>query len=147
VGSLNLPSTGTVYVDTQIVIYSVETHASYWPVRRPLWAGLQNLSFSVVSSELTLLEVLVAPIRAGDMVLTNAYYQLFRSRGIRLFSVSEPVLREAASLRATLRLRTPDAIHAATALIHRCTMFLTNDIVFRSVPGLPVVVLDDHLSP
>src|SRR5947208_2106680 len=45
------------------------------------------------------------------------------------------------------RLRTPDALHAATARLSSCALFLTNDRGFRQVPGLPLAVLDDALSP
>ena len=56
-------------------------------------------------------------------------------------------MREAARLRAIIPgLKTPDAIHAATALIHGCVMFVTNDTVFRRVPNLPLVLLDDVLA-
>jgi len=37
VGSLTLPSTGLIYVDTQIVIYSVETHSAYRSTVRPIF--------------------------------------------------------------------------------------------------------------
>jgi predicted nucleic acid-binding protein len=44
-------------------------------------------------------------------------------------------------------LRTPDALHAATGGSCGCTLFFTNDVGFRRVPGLPVVILDDVLGP
>jgi predicted nucleic acid-binding protein len=50
-------------------------------------------------------------------------------------------------MRATLSsLRTPDAIHAATASSCGCKLLLTNDVAFRRVANLPVVILDDLLS-
>jgi predicted nucleic acid-binding protein len=53
-----------------------------------------------------------------------------------------------ADLRATLNsLRTPDAIHAATARSCHSTLVITNDFAFRQIPGLPVVILDDLLGP
>jgi predicted nucleic acid-binding protein len=147
VGSLTLPSTGLVYVDTQIVIYSVETHPAYWSTLRPLWTAVQHAPLSIVSSQLTMLETMVAPLRAGDLVLCKAYEQLFEGGGVRLLPISELVLKEAAKLRAASpSLRTPDAIHAATALIYGCAMFLTNDESFRSVTGLPLVMLNDVLA-
>ena len=62
--------------------------------------------------------------------------------------MSQDVLRRAAQLRATItRLRTPDAVHAATALEVGAALFVTNDYDFRGVPGLPVTVLQDLLPP
>jgi predicted nucleic acid-binding protein len=50
-------------------------------------------------------------------------------------------------LRAGLtRLRTPDAIHAATALELGVALFVTNDFGFRGVPDLPAAVLADVLA-
>jgi predicted nucleic acid-binding protein len=76
--------------------------------------------------------------------LTGAYDDLFEGAELRLLPMGQSVVRKAAQLRADLpALRTPDALHAATALLAACTMFLTNDSGFRRVGGLPVVVLDD----
>lgn len=147
-GALMLPAAGLIYADTNSVIYSVETHAQYWPLLQPLWQTAQAGSITVVSSELTILETLVGPLKSGDQVLMTAYEQLFRSPEMRLLPVDQAVLREAARLRANhVNLRTPDAIHAATALLAACPMFVTNDQGFRQVTGLPVIVLQDHLGP
>ena len=145
-GSLTFPSSGLVYVDTQIVIYSVETHAPYWAALQPLWRTTQTAGISVVTSELTLMEALVRPLRDGDDALTTAYEQLFQSREIRLIPISRPILREAARLRAVSRLRTPDALHAAPAVLSNCAMFLTNDQSFRQISGLPVTLLSEVLA-
>lgn len=48
------------------------------------------------------------------------------------------VLESTLKLRVIHRIRTPDAIHAATALLANCTLFVTNDPVFRRVTGLQV---------
>jgi len=50
-------------------------------------------------------------------------------------------------LRATTKLKTPDAIHAATALVASCALIVTNDAGFRNLPGLPVAILSDLISP
>lgn len=44
-------------------------------------------------------------------------------------------------------LRTPDAIHASTAIKSACALFLTNDPAFRRVPNLTVTFLSDLLTP
>lgn len=145
-GSLAVPAGGPVYVDAQVVIYSVEKHPTYAPLLRPLWAAVQAGTVQAVTSELTELEVLVGPLKAGDAPLVARYDQFLRLPGVRLVPISRPTLRDAARLRATTaKLRTPDAIHLATALRGRCVQLVTSDLTFRAVPGLPVVILNDLL--
>ena len=77
----------------------------------------------------------------------SRYDQFFQLPGVRLVPVSRPVLREAARQRATTpKLKTPDAIHLATALWEGCGQLVTNDLAFRAATGLPVVILDDLLA-
>lgn len=144
-GQLNIPSSAVVYVDTPIVIYSVEFNPDYWQLLQPLWAKLQANEISIVSSELTLMECLVVPLRNGNTLLIDTYEQLLSSQ-ISLVPISQTILKNAAQLRATTSLRTPDAIHAATALSQGCTLFLTNDSGFRNVPNLSVVILSEVLA-
>ena len=146
-GSLILPRLGPIFVDTQIVIYSVEAKPPYWSLLRPLWQAVRSGQPAIIGSELTLMECLVVPLRNNDATLAATYDQIFQSAGVRLLPISQSVLREAARLRATIPgLRTSDAIHAATALLEPCTLFLTNDQGFRRIPGLPVTVLDDVIA-
>ena len=139
---------GTVYVETPAVIYTVEPHPAYSSLLRPLWQAAQARILQVVTSELTLLETLVVPLRTQDQALQAAYERLLLSTPeVRLHPLTLDVLREAARLRAAVPgLRTPDALHAATALRAGCALFLTNDGGFRRVPGLPLAVLDDVLA-
>jgi predicted nucleic acid-binding protein len=146
-GPLTLPSAGVVYVDAQVCIYTVEQHPVYSPLLRPVWQAVQNGNLDVVSSDLSLLETLVGPLKHANAPLAATYEQFFLQPGVRLLPITPQVLREAARLRATTRLRTPDAIHAATAALAGCALFLTNDLAFRSVATLPVVILQDHLTP
>jgi len=138
-----LPDSSLVYVDTQILIYSVEKHPTYWPLLRPLWLKSATGEIQIISSELTLLETLVAPLRNADSVLITAYETLLLSTEMQLMPITRAILREAAQFRAQTNLRTPDAIHAATAIAHGCSIFLTNDNGFRRVSNLPLVVLSD----
>ena len=146
-GALTIPAAGFVYFDANSVIYSVEKHPIYWPLLQPLWQAAKGKTIEIVSSELTLMETLVGPLKSGDTALANAYEQLFHQAQTRLLPITQAILRGAAQLRAATKLKTPDAIHAATALNAGCVLFVTNDVGFRSVSGLPVVILDDLLKP
>ncbi|MEH1926024.1 type II toxin-antitoxin system VapC family toxin [Nostoc sp.] len=76
------------------------------------------------------------------------YKQLIsNSQNLTVISVSRQVLIEAAQLRASINIKLPDAIHAATALLTQCSTFLTNDQHFRSVPELSVILLSEINSP
>ena len=146
-GSIVLPSEGPVYVDAQVLIYSVEKHPVYASLLRPLWSAVQAGQLDVVSSELVVLEALVVPYRNQDTALIAVFDRFFIQPGFRLEPITQAIHRSAAQLRAITRLRTPDAIHAATAMQTACTEFFTNDKSFRSVAGLRTQTLDDLLTP
>ena len=138
-----MPASGVVYVDTAPIIYAVERHADFGPPLAPLWAALDARSIVVVTSELTLLETLVKPLRDGNQALADDYEKLLTATNITALPVTGQVLRDAARIRAATGLRTPDAIHAATALAARCVQFITNDAEYCKVASLPVVVLKE----
>jgi predicted nucleic acid-binding protein len=146
-GALTLPSAGLVYIDTMTLIYTVERFPAYWALLEPLWRTAQTGTVEIVSSELALMEVLVGPLKSGNATLEQAFEQVLLGTEMRLLPITQPILREAARLRATTKLRTPDALHAATARQTGCALFVTNDVGFRGVASLPLVVLDDLLTP
>lgn len=146
-GQLTLPNAARIYIDTVTVIYAVEQTPTYGVLLNPLWNSLQAENLEVLTSELTLMETLVVPMRNSDTFLVDAYERLLRSPQMQLLPISQTVLREAAGLRATTpSLRTPDAIHIASATTSGCTQFLTNDRQLRVITGLPVVILDEVLT-
>jgi predicted nucleic acid-binding protein len=144
-GQLSVPDGAIIYLDTAPIIYSIECYLDYWQLLAPIWEKMESGSIQLISSELLLLECLVIPLRTNNTVLINAYEQFLSSR-ITLFPIRDSILRLAAQFRATNNLKTPDAIHAATALNMGCTLFLTNDAGLRTVPGLSVTVLKDVLN-
>jgi predicted nucleic acid-binding protein len=136
-----------MYVDTSAIIYAVERVEPYLTASRPLWDALTAGTLAVVTSQMALLEVLVKPIQNGDQQLATRYrHILLTATGLDCRPIDLTILEQAAVLRATHGLKTPDAIHAATALEAACAMFVTNDPGFRRVPGLNVVVLDEVVT-
>ncbi|MEH2112576.1 type II toxin-antitoxin system VapC family toxin [Nostoc sp.] len=146
-GQLILPTSGSLYIDTSVAIYTIEGNSDYYSLLQPLWSKFYTGEIQIIiSSELILMEVLVIPLRNGNNSLVADYEELLLSSKVRLISISQSILRQAASLRATSNLKTPDAIHAATALSVNSNQFITNDKGFRNVPGLPVVILSEFLA-
>ena len=72
-GTLILPASAVVYLEVAPIIYSVERHADYFALMQPVWLALQNKQITVVTSELTLLETLVAPLKNNNAALVAAY--------------------------------------------------------------------------
>jgi predicted nucleic acid-binding protein len=136
---------GPIGVDTAVFIYLIEEHPRFLSIVLPMFESADAGSMQLITSALTLLEVLVVPYRAGDAQLADRYEQtLARSRGVTLVPVTRNQLRAAAQLRALTGMRTPDALQVAAALSGGCRTFLTNDRRLPHVPGLRVVQLSDY---
>jgi predicted nucleic acid-binding protein len=145
--SLNLPTSGRVYPDASTLIYSIERHPIFSPLLDPLWEAMVDGSAELITSELTILECLVAPIRAGDRRSQDVFDKAFDESGLQLLPVNRVVLRLAAELRATnVSLRTPDAIHLAVAEIYAAQWIVTNDRAMRGKSAIPVVILSDFVT-
>jgi hypothetical protein len=95
-GTLNLPATGLVYVDTGPVIYSVEKDPDLYPLMLPLWQAMKAGRIEVASSSLTLLETLVIPIKQNDSILIGAYEGLLTNSEMHLIPITTDILRKAA---------------------------------------------------
>jgi predicted nucleic acid-binding protein len=136
---------GTVAADTAIFIYLIEEHPRFLPLILPLFEEADRGKRLLVTSAITLLEVLVVPYRAGDLQLAERYEALLtRSRGIRMADVSREQLKAAAQLRSATGLKTPDALQIACALTTGCKAFLTNDRELPKIPGLKIVDLSSY---
>lgn len=138
---------GPVAVDTALFIYLIEEHPRFLSAVRPLFEQADSGEREIVTSALTLLEVLVVPYRTGDLLLADRYEALLtRARGVRMVNLDRDQLRAAAQLRGRYGgLRTPDAFQLAAALAGRCAVLVTNDRRLPQLPGLRVVQLSDHL--
>ena len=99
-GSLARPSTGLVYLDASAFIYSVELIGPYRPLLEPVWQQAQAGQFSVVSSELVVLETLVRPLREADEVVKTFFLSLSEANVVRLISTARSLWEETTRLRA-----------------------------------------------
>lgn len=146
-GLISELGSGAVGVDTSIFIYFIEEEPRFLPLVLPIFAGADEGKWELVTSALTLLEVLVVPYRAGNHQLAECYERLLtRSRGIRMIDLTRDQLRAAAQLRAATGAKTPDALHLVSALGAGCKIFITNDRRLPTVPGLRVIQLSSFLD-
>jgi len=133
-----------VGLDTAPIIYFIERHPLYVDMMRSFFQAVQRDECAVVTSTMTLLETLVMPLKQGNIDLAYQYRNiLFKTKGHTTFWLSPPIAEEAARLRASYNIRTPDAIQMATAIFGGASFFLTNDIHLPSLPNLKTLVLED----
>ncbi|MBF0159319.1 MAG: type II toxin-antitoxin system VapC family toxin [Magnetococcales bacterium] len=127
-----------IYLDSCIVIYLVERHVRYFPLIRQALSSRAEAVLSV--SPLVMLEVLVRPVRQRNELLVTRFQRYLSTQ--RQLPLLDPIFTIALDLRAHHGLKTPDALHLATAMHHGCTEFWTNDERLADVaPNLAVNVL------
>ncbi len=61
--TLNIPTSSRVYIDTSVLIYTIEANPKYLLLLQPLWLKFRNSEIEIFTSELTLMEVLVQPMK------------------------------------------------------------------------------------
>lgn len=136
---------GPTGVDTALFIYFIEEHPRFLPLIEPLFTAADEGRRELVTSALTLLEVLVVPYRAGNHALAERYESLLtRGRGIRVVELTLDQLRAAAQLRAATGAKTPDALQLVAAMTAGCASFITNDRRVPAIPGTRVLQLTDY---
>ncbi len=127
-----------VYLDTAPVIYLVENVA---PWERAVRTTLEKEGVEPMASVLTRMECRVQPLRLGDNELLGDYEMFFKSLSGGLLELTAAVFDKAAELRAKWNLRTPDALHIATAILNKCDLFLTNDAALSHCTEIQVEAL------
>jgi predicted nucleic acid-binding protein len=133
-------------VDTSPFIYWLEENPKYFDVSRRIFDLVEKRNAKVVTSTLTLSEALVLPYRMKDWRRVYRIHAVLDTYPhLEWLPPTIEIARRAAHIRADFNLRIPDAIHAATALITSATALITNDPIFRRVPGLGVLLLDEML--
>jgi predicted nucleic acid-binding protein len=86
------------------------------------------------------LECRCKPLRDHQADLLHLYEIFFASKEVDLREVDAAVVEKATELRATLGLKTPDAIHIATAMLAGAAAFWTTDARLTKCPGLTIEV-------
>jgi predicted nucleic acid-binding protein len=136
-----------ILIDTAVWIYHLESHAKFAAPAGRIIESLEAGTFTGIASELTLLELTVRPLQLGRQDIADEYELLLAHfPNLELQPISREILLAAASLRARLRLRTPDAIQIATGLTAGATLAVTNDAAWRTVPAMEALILSDLID-
>ncbi|HEX4029524.1 MAG TPA: PIN domain-containing protein [Terracidiphilus sp.] len=126
-----------VFFDTNVFIYLFEDYEPFSSMVDATWRRMVQRRDQLVTSAMTLGELLVKPSKLGQASLVQEYDRVVRSRAQVLnFDIS--VAWRYASLRATHTLRNADAIQLACASHFGVDLFITNDKDLHklNVPGI-----------
>lgn len=135
-----------IALDTSIFIYQLEANVRYLPLTDHIFSWLERSDAKAVTSTITMTELLAQPYRDADDQRVDEYYSLLSTfPNLDWIAPNLQIADLAARFRALHRLRTPDALQAATAA-HACvTGFITNDSVFERVDIFETLVLENLL--
>lgn len=110
------------------LIYFLERHPRYGQSVEIIFRRIETGDLQGLMSSLVFAELLIPLYRAGDIHAANGLIRLLKNfRHLEILDLTPEIGAEAARLRAAYNLRTPDAVHAATALTGQANGVLTND--------------------
>jgi predicted nucleic acid-binding protein len=133
-----------IFLDTAPLIYFIEGHSPYEDSLKRIFEANNNFNFTFITSTITLLEVLVKPLKEGELNLAERYQDILtKAQSIEIFDVTNSISVKAAELRAKYNLRTPDAIQVATAIENNAAYFFTNDMRLKSIVEVKIAVLSE----
>lgn len=133
-----------VYFDVNPIIYFIEQNTQFAEAVTPIFEMIGDGSIVAFTSELSLTEVLIKPIRDNRIQVIQTHKELLLDPELfTLISLNQDTFLLAAELGGKLSMRTQDAIHMACAIESKCKYFITNDKGIKSNAEVTVVQIGD----
>lgn len=133
-----------LYLDANILIYLVEGDEALSQSVHALLENADAAHIRLFTSDITVTECLLGPLRAGNIDLAQAYLDLLQSHDfIALVGAELDVCVMASHIGAQYHLKTVDAIHLASAESSGCQALLSNDHGFKNTDNVRVIKLSD----
>jgi len=131
-----------IFWDTNLFIYLLEGAGHSSRRVRTLLDRMIERKDELLTSTLTLGEILVKPLEAGGTELMARYDRFLDSPGVHLIPFDRESARIYASLRQDRALKAPDAIQLSCAASAGTNLFITNDsrLSRKVVPGVDFIV-------
>ena len=133
-----------IFLDACIIIYWVEVAQPFYSklLLQLHHIGEKYPKHLLTISRLSFLECLVRPLREKNEKILATYQKFFESPELNIVDIDQQVIETATQLRVQHRLRTPDALQAASCLTTgKEHLFLTNDKRFGAVTELNSLIL------
>jgi predicted nucleic acid-binding protein len=142
-------TSSSLCLDTSALIYHLEDVAPYSDFTEQLFRAVASSTTRCVISSLSVAEIFTKPFAQQDQAAISIIENfLLTFPGLEIIPTSYSIARKAAELRAKYRLKTPDAIIVATALITNCEGLVSNDLQWKRLSNekIKVVILDEQIK-
>lgn len=137
----------TVFIDTSPLIYFIEGHSQFQNQLLKIFKANEKGQVQFQTSTLTLLEILVQPLRYNRPDLVEKYEEILtNSPYIEIYQIDLYTSKKAAELRANYNLKTPDAIQLATSIQKKADFFWTNDKKLKQVKEIEIRTLEEWMA-
>ena len=135
-----------VFFDTNLFIYLLEDTGDRGARVSEIVQRLAERQDDLLTSTLTLAEVLVKPYALGDDAWAEKYEKLLNTPGVSILPFDRSSARIYARLRTDKTLKPPDAIQLSCAAAAKCDLFITNDdrLSRKLVPGIQFIASLDR---
>lgn len=133
-----LPEQALLLLDTAPIIYCLEDHAKLGPRFQPLFEAHRNGELHFAVTTMTLAEIMTGPLQSNDEALARRYRAILESW--QVVDLDAGIAESAARLRASLRLKLPDAVQVASALAINADALVTHDRDFSRLKSLRVIL-------
>jgi uncharacterized protein len=136
-----------VFWDTNLFIYLFEENPEWSPRVVQLRQKMLGRRDELLTSYLTVGEVITKPKQLGNMMLEKSYLNFFSSGSVELIGFNLDAARRYGDIRARERVRPADAIQLACAAAAGIDLFVTNDNRLSAlvVPGVTFVTGLDRI--
>jgi len=126
-----------LFFDTNVFIYLFEDYEPFSSMVDAVWRRMIQRDDKLITSAMTLGELLVKPTKLGQASLIEQYDLTIRSRA-QVIAFDAAVAWRYATLRSTHNLRNADAIQLACAAHFGVDLFITNDKRLHKldIPGI-----------
>jgi len=131
-----------IYLDTNLYIAFFEGESGISLKVEDLLINSKDNELRIISSPLTITELLIIPLKDENLHLIEVYKSLkSHINNIDFIDFSPNISIIAANLRSKYNLNIPDCIHLATAIEEKVDIFYTADKGIRKVKEVKIVLV------
>lgn len=131
-----------VGIDSSLFMYVWNRHPEFLEAAKKILTEVQDGREWGVLAEIGIIELLTGPKKHGRYAEAKEYKEkILNFPNLFIKNLNNNIVELASDLRAKYNLRTPDAIHIATAIDAGATVFYTNDKALKKVKEIKIQTL------